>query len=92
MNCQLEYRFQYPRVRRTHSGEMRLSKRGRNIKSQILLRVVRKSSSLYLNDISSYYGKCHYMGTQSHLTKGLNIYLPLNKQRRKKKFDFQRDR
>lgn len=39
--------------------------------------MVRKSSSLYFDDISSYYGKCHYMGTKSHLMKGLNIYLPL---------------
>ena len=45
--------------------------------------MVRKSSSLYFDDISSY-GKCHYMGTKFHLVKELNIYLPFNRQARKK--------
>lgn len=62
--------------------EIRLLKRGRDMKSWILLRVVKKSSSLYFDDISSY-RKCHYMGTEFHLIKGLNIYLSLNRQERR---------
>lgn len=45
-----------------------------------------KQFYLYLDDISSYYGKCHYMGTKSHLMKELHIYLPHKQERKKVQF------